>query len=268
MAVAQNNSEEAVVGTGGKLYTGIAEMSVLAVNPTMEELHALGIMVQKEPEYTATIKDEVLTKIVFWLGNADAKVKCEILVNKGPWVSTKTGKVKMYNRIGQDTWAKINPDGTVDQSEMNDFLKERDTFYSIPRGMDTVTEFVRAWANVAQDGEIKLDTVDAISNGNVAELRQLVKALSKNLVRVLVWVKDEKYMGVYNRHFGRVNPKRNDLFVKAMNEAFGAILGDYSIEWKEYVPGELAPTADPVATDAPVVFEDLDDDIDPFKVEG
>lgn len=261
MAIQQNSSEEAVVGTGGKLYTGITEMSVLAANPTLDELHELGIMLQKEPEYSVKIGEEELTKVVFWVGNADLKVKCEILVNRGPWVSTKTGKVKCYNRIGQDTWAKLNADGTVDQSEMNDFLKERDTFYPIPRGMDTVTEFVRAWANVASEGEIKLDTIDAISKGDVRELRQLIKVLAKNQIRVLVSVKDEKYPEVYTRHFGRVNPKRNDLFVKAINEAYGAPKGDYTIEWQEYSPGAVAPTSDP----APVAAADWEDDgVDPF----
>ncbi len=44
MAIKSNSSEQEVSGGGNKLYTGITAMSVIAVNPTLDELHEMGIM--------------------------------------------------------------------------------------------------------------------------------------------------------------------------------------------------------------------------------
>ena len=52
MAIKSNSSEQEVATGGKKLYTGITSMSVVAVNPTLEELHAMDIMYQSEPNYT------------------------------------------------------------------------------------------------------------------------------------------------------------------------------------------------------------------------
>jgi hypothetical protein len=268
MAIQANASTEVVVGAGFKLYTGISEFKVIAVNPTMDELHALGIMVQSEPKYQVLIKEKEVQKIVFWLKNADTSVSCEFLVNPGPWKSS-TGKVKVLNIIGQDQWLVQNADGTFDTSNLPTFIKEADTFYVIPRGLDRVTDFIKAWANVADGDEVKLDTIPQLEKGNVNELKQLVKALQNNTVRVLVYVREGKYPAIYTEHFGRVNPKRDDLFLKAMASSdYGQVKGEYTIEWQEYVPGAL--TADPITDttsgdDWTMPESPLSGDDDPFK---
>ncbi len=48
MAIQSNASTEAVAGTGVTLYSGLTNMKVLAVNPTMAELHAMDINVKQE----------------------------------------------------------------------------------------------------------------------------------------------------------------------------------------------------------------------------
>ena len=260
MAIQSNPSDQAVV-SGLKLFTGIGEFKVVAVNPTLEQLHGMNVMLQSEPKYDVEINGDNFKKIVFWLRNEDVTTSCEILVTPGEWVS-QSGKVKCYNRIGQDQWLEKGPDGSFDTSNCPEWIKEKDTFYAIPRGMDTVTEFVKAWANVENGGEIKLDTVDKVANGDVKELRELVKVLANNSVRALVYVRDEKYQAVYTRHFGRVNPKRNDLFIKEMNKDYGAVKGEYTIEWQKYEPSEIqADTAAP-ALEESSDWEDTG--IDPF----
>lgn len=251
MAIKANSSEEQVAGAGGKLYTGIAAMKVLAVNPNLVALQAIGVMFQKEPNYVVDFGkgDGPVQKIVFWLGNDEVKVPCEFLVNSGPWKSS-TGKVKWYNRTGENTWAPMLPDGTIDKSNLPDWYKEPETSYVMPRGMDMVTEFVRAWANVASGDEIFLESIDAIAKGNVSELRHLMSVLSGNSVNVLVYVRDGKYQAVYTRHFGRIKPLRTDLFIKALNEDYGAIKGDYTLEWTEYTGSATAPDAKPKVSTA------------------
>ena len=268
MAIQANASSEVVISAGLKLYTGISEFKVVAVNPTLDELHALGIMLQSEPKYQVTIKETEVQKIVFWLKNEDTSISCEFLVNPGPWKSS-TGKTKVFNIIGQDQWLVQGADGKFDTSNLPSFIKETDTFYVIPRGLDKVTNFIKAWANVADGDEVKLDTIPQLEKGDVRELKQLVKALQNNTVRALVYVRDGKYPAVYTEYFGRVNPKRDDLFLKAMASDYGQVKGEYTIQWQEYVPGAL--TADPV-TDTTIgddwVMPDLPlggDDDDPFK---
>jgi len=55
MAIQSNNSEEVVSGGGITLYTGIAPVSVVAINPTMDELSELGVNLRNEPEYKVTL---------------------------------------------------------------------------------------------------------------------------------------------------------------------------------------------------------------------
>ena len=47
MAIKSNNSMEEVMGSGIQLYSGITNMNVIAVNPTMAELHAQDINVKQ-----------------------------------------------------------------------------------------------------------------------------------------------------------------------------------------------------------------------------
>ena len=50
MAITSNDSNQEVMGSI-KNYSGISNFSVLTVNPTMEELHAIDIKVKQEPNY-------------------------------------------------------------------------------------------------------------------------------------------------------------------------------------------------------------------------
>ena len=240
MAIQSNSSEEEVAGGGVRLYTGITAMSVVAVNPTLDELHEMGVMFQSEPNYTVDFGDGEVQKVVLWLKNEDISVPMEILITPGPWKS-KTGKYKWLNSQGQETWAEENSNGTIDESSLMDWYKNPESCYKVARGADTLTDFVKVWANVAPGDEVQLDTLDKIEKGNMAELKTLIKALANNKLRVLVYVRDGKYQGVYTRHFGRLLPERNDLFLKAMNQDYGQVKGEYSIEWQTYSPGVLTP---------------------------
>ena len=64
MAIQSNASTEEVVG-GIKVYSGLTNVNVIAVNPTMEELHALDIKVKSEQNYQVTIGEDDYFKLVF-----------------------------------------------------------------------------------------------------------------------------------------------------------------------------------------------------------
>ena len=66
MAIQSNASTEEVVG-GIKTFSGLTNVKVIAVNPTMAELHAMDINVKSEPNYDVSFSDTDYKKIVFWL---------------------------------------------------------------------------------------------------------------------------------------------------------------------------------------------------------
>ena len=219
MAIKSNASTEEVIG-GIKLYSGLTNVNVIAVNPTMEELHALDIKVKTEPTYTVNIVDKEYNKITFWIKNDDGNYRFDVLMQNAPRVS-QTGKHQWMNNIGQSTWSEDEPTYDWWKSE-----GQRKAYV----GEETLVNFVKAWANVRQGDEVTFETINNIAKGDVAELRQLVKILQQNQVRVLIGVKDDKYQSVYSKYFGRVKPQRDDLFVKALNDDYGSFNADFNAD--------------------------------------
>ena len=221
MAIQSNASTEEVVG-GLSIFSGVTNVKVIAVNPTMVELHALGINVKQEPNYTIEFSGEAYNKIVFWLANKDNNFKLEILMQNKPKVS-QSGKFQWMNNIGQSTWSEEAP--TYDWWKPEGQRKA----YT---GEETLINFVKAWANVASGDEVYFETMKDIASGKLTELKALIKTLSNNEVRVLVGVKDDKYQQVYTKYFGRVKPQRDDLFIKALNDDYGSFNADFNADLK------------------------------------
>ena len=177
----------------------------MAVNPTMQELHDMDIKVKQEPNYFLELNGEDYFKLAFWIKNEDLITRMEILMQNKSKVSN-TGKNLWLNAIGQSTWSEEKPD--------YDWWQQPETSRKAFGGEETLINFVKAWANVAPGGDVYFETMDKIVQGDVTELKELVKALSSNQVRLLVGVKDGKYQQVYTKVFGRIKPQRDDLFTK------------------------------------------------------
>lgn len=252
MAIESNNSEEVVAGGGYQLYTGIAAVSVVAVNPTQAELQEIGINAKEEPKYSVEINGEEFNKIVFYLRHDDPNmtVRFDILAKPEHRLS-KSGKAMWINNIGQMTWSEEAP--------VYEWWKNSDSSRKAYVGEDTLVNFTKAWANVANGGKISFDTIDAIMKGDVKELKQLIKGLAANKLRVLVGVKDEKYQTVYNRHFGRLKPANDSLFVKALNEDYGSFNAEYN---KDLQFGVYSPTMIVADTAAASPFKEEEGDKD------
>ena len=227
MAIQSNASTEEVVGSI-KVYSGLTNVNVIAVNPTMEELHALDIKVKSEQNYQVAIGEDDYFRLVFWTRNSDGNFKLEILMQDKPRLS-QTGKNQWINNIGQSTWSEEAP--TYDWWKTEGQRKA----YS---GEETLINFTKAWANVASGDNVSFDTIDNIVRGDMTEIKALVKALSTNQVRVLIGVKDDRYQQVYTKYFGRVKPQRDDFFIKALNDDYGSFNADFntSLIWGEHKP--------------------------------
>ena len=253
MAIQSNASTEEVMG-GMKTFSGLTNVTVTAVNPTMAELHAMDINVKQEPNYTIEFSGEEYNKIVFWLNNSDGNFKLEILMQSKPRVS-QAGKNQWMNAIGQSTWSHGEPSKAVNTEEDDGPTGEpkypwwkAEGERKAYTGEETLINFTKAWANVASGDEVSYDSMPAISTGAVAEIKELVKALSTNEVRVLIGVKDSKYQQVYTKYFGRVKPERNDLFTKALNDSYGTFNADFHTDfhWGPYVSTAKLVTPDTI----------------------
>lgn len=244
MALTSNPISSEVAGGGLKLYSGLTNVNVIAVNPTLEELHNLGIKLKQEPVYTISMGDQEYNKVVFWVKNETGSYKIEILMQSSHRVS-QSGKHQWMNSIGQSTWSEDAPSYDWWKSD-----GERKAYV----GEETLINFAKCWANVASGDEVTFDTIAKIAAGDVAELKKYVAALKDNPVRVLIGVKDDKYQIVYTKYFGRAyaNP-RDNYFVKALNDEYGAFNADFNAD---LVFGEHKPTATLISPDSSTEDED------------
>jgi len=243
MAIESNSSELEVTGGGIPLFTGIAPVRVVAVNPNLGELASIGVNMKTEPNYEVDMGDKT-GKIVFWVHNDEHNfsTRLEILVGKEHRKESSTGKYQITNKYGQVTWA-TSPDQT------QDWFKNEGVRRMYP-GEEILINFVKAWANIPNDGECAFDTIDDIVNLKVEELKSLITSLKDNKLRVLLGVKDDKYQSVYTRHFGRLKPKRDALFVKALNDSYGEFNAAYNedLQLQPYAAEIIAPTAEAAVT--------------------
>jgi hypothetical protein len=243
MAIQSNSSDVQVSGGGIPLFTGIAAVRVLAVNPTLGELAAIGVSMKTEPNYTVDMGDKT-GKLVFWIHNEEKNftTRLEILTGNKHRKESATGKFQITNKYGQVTWA-AKPDSAPD------WFKQEGVRRTYP-GEEILIDFIKAWANIPNDGECSFDTIDDIFSGEVEELKKLVTSLSDNKLRVMLGVKDGKYQQVYNKCFGRIKPKRDDVFVRKLNDEYGTFNAEYNsdLQLQSYSPSvvtsnEEAPAA-------------------------
>ena len=68
MAIQSNSSDVQVAGGGIPLFTGIAPVRVIAVNPTLGELASVGVNLKNEPTYDIDMGDKT-GKLCFWIHN-------------------------------------------------------------------------------------------------------------------------------------------------------------------------------------------------------
>lgn len=251
MAIAHNDSSTEVASGGIQLYAGIANFVVIAVNPDKEELHELGIKVKDEPSYRTKIKDNdtgkenEYFKLTFWVRNPDLTTRFDILLSDRSRIS-KTGKNQWLNNVGQSTWSEDAPEYDWWRKE-----GERHAY----EGEEILINFVKAWANVKADDDVYFETMDKIVEGDIKEVRQLVASLKDNKVRLLIGVKDGKYQTVYMKVFGRVNPKRDDYFVKELNDEYGQFKAEFphDLAWGTFAPklAVVTPDSEEEAEDTP-----------------
>ena len=251
MKIDNRSNEE---GGSRKLYTGLTNMKVVAINPTMSELSDLGYNPQQEPEYISVtpegnakvvidffLKHEetgMIAKRRFWLENRDRE--------------TRAGDKKEYiDNYGQTSFAE-SPDTL--QLWIN---KESARPAKVGEGL--LIRFVAAWANVnpyadaaGNRGLCYFEDVSKLFTNDLSELKDLMTQIGadnevKVLLNVITTDEGKTYQDVYQHHYDRAMARSTKAWERALANDYTQCKGDYqnSLEFKEYV---ASPT---VTTDTP-----------------
>lgn len=178
-------------GGGFKLYTGVINMGVIAVNPTLEELKELGYNYQNEPKYELLNASEEIEghKVDFYL---EAKTKEGLKVQA---VHTVFVKETSIESILIDEYGRFSTDASklVGESQWHPKQGEID-----------LVNFLESLCNVQKDDQNYIENIDdIISEGNVDELRGYVSEAEGNLVKVLLGVRKGKYQTVFSKQINR-----------------------------------------------------------------
>lgn len=253
MAINQNESTEHVV-EGRKLITGVAELQILAINPTSKELEAIyGKAPKEEPNYIGTsattgnpnVRVEIHCAVVGLPKLKDMKVRFSYFIEKATRHSS-TGKIQYINKFGKTTWSE-----TVEALDSKQYYKNEDSRECMPGEEMFTNIFLRNAANVSQDGECRVDNWSKIHSGDFTELHDYARVLKSNTFRALIGVRKTKdgkfYQDVYTKWFERSYISSNAKFLAALSEQNGQFGSkDNLVDWqndftlKEYNPSAAA----------------------------
>lgn len=226
-----NSSDKVVVNSGAK-WTGICNMKVTMINPTMEEMKKAGMNPNKEPEYFTEKVDNGITRksyrLDIYLNNAVNKInaKLALFLEPTPRVNHTGDNFQYINRLGQTGWSR---DGGVTTS--NTFYKMDGSRPAIV-GEETLTNFIKAWANVGVEDQAVLENPIALAKGDLTELKSLFATIANNEVQVLLGVKEGKYQDVYTAYFDRPYRKAFDAWKKALDGDYGDFKADFQNDFK------------------------------------
>jgi len=246
MGFSKGSVAEAAVSNGNgsfPLYTGIAPVHVVAVNPTAEQLSAIyGRPVEKIADYTGTNQDGVkYVRLDFILKVSDTLLEHEkieepvfgkltFFLTTGVMHNLDKTKFKIINDYGQTQWVTeeifkakgypVNNNG----EEMKDFLLP---YKPCIQGEEELIQFLRCYLNIPNfreqvDGVYQtvsveklkdcqsaftLEEISKMLNGDISPVENAISYQPNNQVRVLFTVKvtteNKKYQHIYNRMFAK-----------------------------------------------------------------
>jgi len=223
------------------LYTGIAPVTVVAVNPTAEELSSIyGRKVEKIADYTGKNPEgKEYVRLDFILKVADNFLKNKniseplfgkltIFLMAGSVKNKDESKLKVINDYGQTQWVtaeiyqKMGLPVTNDGREMTDFLLPYKPCFA---GEDDLVAFLRAYLSIDNPREkvgdqwvlaskekledcqssFSIDEIKQMISGNISPVKNAIDIRSNNHVKVLFTVRvspdNKKYQHVYSRYF-------------------------------------------------------------------
>ena len=241
-----------------KLYTGIANMKVVAINPTKTQLEELGFKPQSDPVYVTTEGNVKKLRLDFHLEGKGLgegsliKTKIALFLENQLRTNKDGTKAEFINDFGRTAWSA---EGSPDDPPTGLTWFEHDTARRSHVGEADLHLFLVNWLNINPKDEAKVDNFLGLFDEDYAELRSILSGNIDNEVRVLLTVRDSKYQSVYNRYFDRASNKRTNYWEShAKNQASNGypIKEDYqnSFSFQEWTEPTTRPDAEPKG-DAP-----------------
>jgi len=199
------NSSDKPVFQEIKLYTGLANMKVVAINPTKAEMEAMGMKSQNDPIYLTQDQEGVKKlRLDFYLNHKTMNIRTKVsFFLEDKYRTDKDGKkAEWINNFGRSAWGTIDaPPSETKWFETKDVRKAK-------VGEADLHAFLINWLNIAPTDEAKLDNFNALFLGNYSELKSLLAHYPNNEARVLLTVREGKYQSVYNKYFDRATNKK------------------------------------------------------------
>ena len=229
MNVSTNESTKEVTSEI-KQWTGLCNVTVLAVCPDLEALKVINFAPKKEPVYVGEKDGKPNMRIDFIIKNSEINVMTKLAFFLEPKERlTKDGdKCQYTNLLGQFTWGTLEGLGSNTPTW---FVKEN--FRKAIVGEEALILFIRNWCNVEQGkpcGFSSLEEAMTLAKGNVGVLRNLHAAVKSNPVKVLLGVKRDGnnfWQSVYNKHFARSYSKSTTPWIKRLEDKYGKFADDY-----------------------------------------
>lgn len=234
-----------------KLYTGIANTVVQAINPDKAELEEMfNSELDKEPKYIDTNEEgvrRVRIDIYVRVANPDipAMSKMAFFITEEQFIGSKTGKKQFINKFGRCTWAS-SIEAIDEETQYYDNVDSRPTF----KGEEDLHKFLIAWINPKSPNKKKgepgdpcrLEHPEKLFEGDFSELQDLVEAFSEHEFRPLWGVrsvvdnegKTNYYQDIFTGKFDRAYSR--SVQVDNWNKALG-LGGEYP--WKSDYQGVL-----------------------------
>jgi hypothetical protein len=200
---------EGTQGSGFEIITGVIDVTIVAVNPTLKELNDLGIQFKTEPEYLGVTDDgEKKVRLDFWVKPSIEGMGLTkhtfFLENRSKLSSTN--KHQYINAQCQSTWAESQDAITADWFKLDGVRKSLN-------GEVDLMEFLKNFTAVQK---IEFDDISRLFNGNYSELRDLIKTC-KNKVQLL-FTENKGYQSTYNRFSMRGGNTRMDYWQKHLTK--------------------------------------------------
>lgn len=202
---AENNS-------GFEIITGVIDVNILAVNPTLEELVAMGVNLKKEPEYISANADTGAKKIRldFWVKPAAKELASHVT------------KVSFFledaNRVAQSgKFQYINSECKSSYADNVESLPEWISRVDVRQakiGEAELMEFLRNFANVK---DLEFKNFSSLFNNNMTELRGLLTMKKSNSVQIL-FTERNGFQSTYNKYSVRGGNSRLDFWAKHLNK--------------------------------------------------
>lgn len=238
------NSSDVQVVQSSKVFTGLNDFKVVAINPSLEVIKEKINENAKDTaaNYTSEDKDgNKRTRLDFYVSAIDGTIKKRKLtffITDKVWHSDKTGKDQFIDDKGNTAWAPTKEEVT------SEYINKK-TMRKALMGESQLIDFLKAWMNINtrdKDGFVMLEHPKKLAAGDTSELQEVLKKYKNNTVKLLATarlVDGNTYQDFYKGYFGYSYIKKLDGWKKALNNTFTSLednedLGNF-LEYVEYL---------------------------------